>query len=395
MALVPFSLELTSRTSISPNFNAIHQILADITTDHLNSVISKKNQGSWNTLSVATSLKIPKIELVKLDQQQQQTLLLTSFSGSLSFNRNTNLPTEEDIQDVQWEAFIGQSKLDYMTNLRFQSSLDFLKNVTDIKISWSPTSNSGVGSILVAVLIGILSAAAVVICYIIFQKYRHQTETDKSTPKNDNRNHPPSIHVKRHKMAQLFKMGVKQTNHDIHDLELAETGSLSPTAFEGDFAPAFVDETDSIRMGRSVKTRDTIDIDTRVDMLAWKHSAMRQPEPFEADITRISKSDVPSIVSSDIVGNSNRGKDVAPKRGKLADDVGNVPFDADITRISKVSPNKTLVIDLRPMRKGRKSKQSSSLRTKSSASKEDFGYLSRKSLSKHNQIEFQDRNRRY
>eukprot|EP00557_Chaetoceros_sp_GSL56_P014257 CAMPEP_0176485552 /NCGR_PEP_ID=MMETSP0200_2-20121128/5097_1 /TAXON_ID=947934 /ORGANISM="Chaetoceros sp., Strain GSL56" /LENGTH=332 /DNA_ID=CAMNT_0017882197 /DNA_START=585 /DNA_END=1583 /DNA_ORIENTATION=+ len=313
-----------------------------------------------------------------------------------------NLPTRDELGNIQWEAFIGQAKLNYISILRSQTSFDLLQNITDVKISWTPTpSTSGIGTILVSTLVGILSAGAIVCVFFLIQKFRsNQNKSRRNREHNQSQRHP--------------KKRRKDTNNQRHvlfnDLELAETGSLSPTSFvQGDFvAPTFVDETDSIRMGKTVVTKDTIDVDTGVDMLAWKNRAIRQPEPFELDITRISKSDVHSIIVPNEEGrNADNSHDVMASRKKKTrrnlkqEDKHDTtaPFDADITRISKVSPNKTLVIDLRPMKKSSgKSKKSSSLGEKSKSHKDDdesMGYLSREVLSRHNEMKYQDHARRY
>jgi hypothetical protein len=399
MELIPFSIEfISSASNLSSNTYGINQILLDVTTDHLNDFIANRKQTPWDSLTGAILLKYPKSRFTKIDDEQEKQqqqgdglqILTTQFSGSVSFDNDLTLPTREDLGNVQWEAFIGQAKLDYITSLRSQTSFDFLQNVTDIKISWTPTSSSSsVGTILLATLVGILSAGVIVGVFLFIQRFRANPNA--------------SGNVQQHKRKPPKTIKLRNGNHkrnDFHDLELAPTGSLSPTSLEGDFAPTYVDETDSIRMGRSFMTKDTIDVDTGVDMLAWKHRAMRQPEPFEVDITRISKSDGPSILVSKegrMSGDNSHDK-LTPSWKKGGDAAA--PFDADITRISKVSPNKTLVIDLRPMRKGSKSKNSSSLREKSSSKtvkdeENAGGYLTKEVLSQHNQIKFQEHARRY
>jgi hypothetical protein len=407
MELVSFSIEFISSTANPSNSYGINQILLDVTTDHLNNFIANKNKSPWDSLRAATFLKYPKSRFITLNDDDEQAqkqgnglqILMTQFSGSLSFDNDTNLPTRDDVENVQWEAFIGQAKLDYISILRSQTSSDFLQNVTDIKISWtSSSSNSRLRNILLAVLVGIVSAGAIVGIFFLIQRFRANSSGNvKQKHKHRTRN-------------TKLKSGRNYARNDFHDLELAQTGSLSPTGLEQDFVPTFVDETDSIRLGKSVMTKDTIDVDTGVDMLAWKHRAMRPPEPFEADMSRISKSDVQSAVVSNEEGKNteNISHDMMSSWKKKGTNdpssAADVPFDADITRISKVSPNKTLVIDIRPMRKGNsssssrsKSKKLSSLRENSKAAfkEKDEGHLSKQVLSQHNQIKFQEHARRY
>lgn len=393
MNLVPFSLELRSNSYLTSDLNGINQNLLDMTRNHFMSFLSKRNDGIWDTFS-AISLNEPRSRRIKLvvegnddENDSTQEILMASFSGSLSFNAGTQLPSKDEIEMIQWEAFIGQAKLDYLASLRTQTSRPFLQNVTDVKISWTPTKSSGIGTILLAVLVGVVSALAMVGLFVLYQKLKtNNLQNNQRTQRNK-------------KTKPLLRTNSKKRHHTIRDLELAETGSMSPMGFEGDFAPAFVDETDSIRMGRSVVTKDTIDIDTGVDMLAWKHNAMRQSEPFDADITRITKSDVPSpapIKHNNAVNIHNSIPDdilaAASKMGVMGDDAA--PFETDITRISKVSPNKTLVIDLRPKRKG-KQKSSRSQSSSSQTQDNDGHYLSRQALSQHNETKFQEHARRY
>lgn len=130
----------------------------------------------------------------------------------------------------------------------------------------------------------------------------------------------------------------------IPDLELAQTESLSPSN-PGTF-PTFFDGAASINTflkndGKSIVTTNTIDINCNVDMLAWKHSKTAEA----------------------------------------------VPFETDITMIASNSPNKTMEVP--------KDLQFGPQKQSSSRGGTEKNYLSKASLSNHNETRFETHSRKY
>ena len=128
------------------------------------------------------------------------------------------------------------------------------------------------------------------------------------------------------------------------DLKLAKTESMSPNN-EGPY-PTFFDGAVSINTfikngGKSVVTTNTIDVNGNVDMMAWKHSKTTET----------------------------------------------VPFETDLTMIASISPNKTMEVP-KDLEIGPKTRPSS---TRESSSQ----YLSKTSLSLHNDARFENHARRY
>jgi hypothetical protein len=341
--LIPFSLELTSGTSDASILmdNNMNQDLIDGTVDHLESYVGSDADEALENLESVT-LKVEKISTKDKGEEDDGYVLVASFVGSLNFMDESGIPTEKELTVIQWGAFVGQAKIDYLSVLRTKSSNEFLQTVSNVKVLWTPVSQSSLSSILIAIAVGIISAFILLACYTYLSKLR----------------------------KQKAQFGDGKQGRDPRELELAETGSMSPAntprALEAGDRPMFFDGAGSIRMGKTVATKDTIDVRTGMDMmLTWKHSQKTERTPFETDITRISKSDGNSIQVQDETVDIEKNVDMMG--WKCGDNV--TPFDADVTGITKSSPNKTLEINLRKGKKNKKSRSSSRTGTTAPKSK--------------------------
>ena len=362
--LIPFSLELTSITSNESNM--MDQELIDTTTFHLENYIGSGPDASFESMK-SVSLKLKNRSMKDLSETDGGFVLVASFTGTLNIFDDSSLPTDTELTNLQWGAFIGQSKVDYLSSLRAESSSEFLKTVSNVKVTWTEVTKSSITAILIAIAVGIVVAAVLIAGYAFLKKRRMQ-----------------------------HSRGSKE-GRGSRDLELAQTGSMSPNntprALEAGDQPMFFDGAGSIRMGKTVATKDTIDVNTGMDMMiAWKQNEKEGNEievvPFEADITRISLSDMKSIAVKDETVDIEQSMDMMGwKNGKNA-----TPFNADITGITKTSPNKTLEIDLRKERGQKKSLSSS--RNNKRASKSN-NYLSKDALAQYNENRFSDHARRY
>lgn len=357
--LIPFSLELTSNTSNESYM--MDQELIDATTYHLETYIGSGSDESFESMKIV-SLKLKNRSTKDKSEIDGGFVVVASFTGTLNIIDDSSLPTDTELTSLQWGAFIGQSKVDYLSTLRADSSSEFLKSVSNVKVSWTAVTKSNISAILIAIAVGIVVAVVLIAGYAFLRKGRTQNSR-----------------------------GSKEARGS-RDLELAGTGSMSPNntprALEAGDQPMFFDRADSIRMGKTVATKDTIDVSTGMDMMnAWKQNE-KEVVPFDADITRISQSDGKSIAVKDETVDIEQSMDMMGwKSGKNAN-----PFDADITGITKTSPNKTLEIDLRKERGNKNSR--SSTRNSKRASKSD-NYLSKDALAQNNENRFSDHARRY
>ena len=358
--MFPFSIELSSNADSQST--DLRQELLDLTTDHLASFI--KSQGSvW--VDVDTVSLTVKTSSLENDNDGSYTST-TSFTGRLEWLDSEVAPDNTELKDIQSAAFIGQSKLNYLSAAS-QSSDDFLKGVNNVKITITEPSgnNSNLGSILVPCAIGILVAAFLIGGYFFIASRRGQNR--QTSRKRNNLKH-------------------ERLRNEMNSLELAETGSMSPP---NGTSPTFFDGADSINLGpKTVASKDTIDVNNSMDMLAWKNN-FHDEVPFDTDITRISKEEVgaQSVVSKDTV-------DVHSNKDMLAwkHTDNTIPFDADITGISNNSPNKTLDIEIDHGRTGKKTSNSNKKKSKNLAP----GYLSRDILSQHEESRrFDDHARKY
>jgi hypothetical protein len=152
-----------------------------------------------------------------------------------------------------------------------------------------------------------------------------------------------SIKIKNKKVSTKSTKA-KSNLRNIPDLELAKTESMSPSN-DGPY-PTFFDADASINTflkngGKSVITTNTIDVNGNVDMMAWKHS-------------------------------------------KTTD---SVPFETDLTMISAISPNRTMEVP-KDLEIGTNTRPLSTRESKAN-------YLSKTSLSYHNEARFESHARRY
>ena len=354
--LIPFSLEISSNSTNQSEILA--EGILDRTVGHLEQFINSKDD------IVVTNIILNTIEhyLVKEDNEYISS---TSFSGSCNFKIQENSGTnaaEKDIERLQWDAFIGQGKLDYLSLLREGSSDDFLKGVTNVKLSWTVPETTRYSSILWACATGVTVALILIGVYIYCTHLRKRKSQTSS-------------------MSKRHRLKHSKLRNDPQPLELAATRSMSPIVSPGfSEGPAYFDIESNRNIGpRTVASRDTIDVNNSVDMLAWKQA--REDVPFEsADISRISKSDGQHTVFSKGTVDINNSVDMLAWKHQN----NNIPFDADITGISNSSPNKTLNI-----------KASTNSCSDGNSSKNNSEYLSRNALSQHNEDRFQDHARRY
>jgi len=363
--LIPFSLELTSSTpNTSILMDLIDQDLIDGTIGHLESYIRSKADEALENLESVT-LKVEKRYNQAQGEKDDGYVLVAFFVGSLNLMDDSSLPTEKELVDMQWDAFVGQAKVDYLTTLRTNSSNEFLQTLSNVKVVWTPVSQSSLSSLLIAIAVGISAAFILIVCYAICDKLRKQ-----------------KAQIGNGKQARYHR-----------ELELATTGSMSPAntpiALEAGDQPMFFDGAGSIRMGKSVTTKETIDVHTGMDMMTtWKDNQKEESIPFDTDITRISKSDEKSIEMRDDTVDIEKSVDMMGwKHGN-----NDTPFDADVTGITQSSPNKPLQINLRKERGVQTSRSSSRKGTMTSISNE---YLSKDALAHYNESRFNDHARRY
>ena len=365
MDLLPFSLEIESSNAVSENTDVEREIMQR-TIQHLGSFIASQVGSEWDN-DEALSMKSEKISLGNEDSLVYHASL--SFTGTIQFPAGTEAPTSDELEDLQWDAFIGEPKMDYLTIVRNESLNEFLIGALNVKISWTPQSRrNNLLSILWACAIGVIIGFTILAGYFYYNHIR-KNKTPSRTSDNDGR--------------QTEKL----RSTEVPDLELAATGSMSPTNDRADSSSNFNCADSVSNVGpRTVSSRDTIDVNNSVDMLAWKHNNTNETVPFEADMSRISKTAAKSIASKDTVDVQGNVDMLAWKHTG-----GNMPFETDMSRISKGSPNKTLEVDFggqgtrknknKPRPKGRK--------------KTDQNYLSKDMLSQHNESRFKNHARRY
>ena len=362
MNLIPFSLELYSNSN--SRLNDIENELVYRTEEHLEKIIESRDDAAWvNVKNVDLS-----IEEHSLAQDEDMFKSTTKFVGTIEILDSTlTTPDIKEIEDLQWDAFVGQSKLDYLSNVVNKSSDDFLMGVTDVQLNWTPLKKkTNYVSILWSCAIGIIVAIVLIAGYLYHGKIRKCMSPSTSRQKN-----------KRVKHSKL-------RNEESHIIELAETGSISPA--NASVNPTYFDDTasDLRKNPMTPGSRDTFDVRTNTDMLDWKQGGETGVIPFSAaDISRISKSDAQTAITRGTKGtvDMNNSTDMLAWKHKNS----NSPFNADITEISNTSPNKTLHIDPKTF----------VIEGKKLRNKADPKYLSSNMLSEHNEYSFKDHAKRY
>ncbi len=347
--IIPFYLELTSNASSKSN--DIENELVYRTEAHLEQFIAKREDPVWeNVRNILLA-----IEDHSMIQDGEVYRSKTFFVGTIEIEGA--VPSSKQIENLQWGAFVGKEKLDYLSGALEESSDSFLQGVINVQLNWTPLPNNSVSTILWACAIGVLIAIILIAGYQQFRKCmnRPESETKSKIKHSKLRNEPQVLH-------------------------LAETGSLSPNATDDH---VFFDETQSIQKKEPLSpgSKDTFDMKTSMDMLAWKHAEEVEAVPFEAvDISRISKSDAQTTLSKGTVDVNNSVDMLAWKHKK-----NDIPFEADVTGISSTSPNKTLHVDPKNLR----------IDDRKSKNKAGTKYLSSNLLTQHNEDRFKSHAQRY
>ncbi|GFH51629.1 predicted protein [Chaetoceros tenuissimus] len=381
--LIPFTLELTATSVTTSNS---FDIIETWTQEHLeNFILSKNDDEVWSKLgSLSLTMEKRYFKDLLSGLGKDDFTMIATFEGQMNFIDDVEQPSNTDLGFIQWEAFIGQAKLDYLTGLRAKSTNRFLQSVNNAKVSWTPASKSNLGTILLASLVGVIIAISLILVFVYVNKCRRKKRQNERRKKR------------------------QEGKHAGRDLELAETGSFSPVnsprEFEDDEKPMFYDEAASVKMGNSIVTKDTIDVKTGRDMLAWKHNGTphrpfdlevsrisksvevkkkkkSDQNPFEVDVSRITKTEK-SVVSKTETVDMNISSDMLAWKHQK----NSKPFDVDVTGISMESTNKTMIVDV-----GKKKKS----KTSAGSQRQEVGYLSKGALNNHNQTKFQEHAKRY
>lgn len=385
--LIPFTLELTATSVTTSNS---FDIIETWTQEHLeNFILSKSDDEVWSKLgSLSLTMEKRYFKDLLSGLGKDDFTMIATFEGQMNFIDDVEQPSNTDLGFIQWEAFIGQAKLDYLTGLRAKSTNRFLQSVNNAKVSWTLASKSNLGTILLASLVGVIIAISLILVFVYVNKCRRKKRQNERRKKRQE--------------------GKDKKNAGPRDLELAETGSFSPVnsprEFEDDEKPMFYDEGASVKMGNSIVTTDTIDVKTGRDMLAWKHNGTpnrpfdlevsrisrsgevqnkkkSDQNPFDVDVSRITKTEK-SVVSKTETVDMNISSDMLAWKHKK----NSKPFDVDVTGISMESTNKTMIVDI-----GKKKKS----KTSAGSQRQEVGYLSKGALTNHNQTKFQEHAKRY
>jgi hypothetical protein len=348
--MIPFYLELSSNATSKSN--DIEKELIYRTEEHLENIIDSKDDAVWDNVHNIL-LSIEEHSIVKENEEYKST---TYFVGTIEVQDSTlDIPSRKQIEDLQWNAFVGQAKLDYLSETLEESSDDLLKGVTNVQLNWTPPKTTNLTSILWSCAIGVVVAIVLIAGYLYSYRLRKCMDPSNSKAKSN---------VKHSKLR-----------NDSQILNMAETGSISPNALDDQ---VFFEDTQSIQKKdplTPVSRGDTIDVKTSMDMLAWKQAGEVEVVPFEAvDISRISKSDAYTAVTKGTVDVNNSIDMLAWKHKN-----DNIPFDANVTGISAISPNKTLHVVSKKFR---------------STKRTDSKYLSSNILSQHNEDRFKDHAKR-
>lgn len=287
--------------------------LRKVTEAHLDMYISQRlsQEGVYqydNTTlhTVAFETKEDNRKLLRdLESTDVTYISLITYAGLIQF-KSEKLPTKSHIQELQRSAFIGQSKLDYLS--RIQTNAEdgkFLKSIDDVAVLFEAT-NSDINkgntgntdkteneNALFVVIIGCTVGISLVLCGMtvyLLRKRKNQDINPKKTPK---------LGISRNSRVD------ERLHVDIPGIESVPTGpmSISPQDISTDSSKFTYN---NLRTGRvtddqfsvSVKSKQTetksytstgtIDLST-VDVNVWKKKQIGG-DPFDADITKISES---------------------------------------------------------------------------------------------------------
>lgn len=280
--LTPFVIELRSEHKVmSSNFESE---LAQRTFNHLNNVFSE-HSGDNNFDRMTLEIKAySKAETVKEDERsllrrRARELNSPSYSLYASFIGHITLRDSELesklLLDIQISAFVGQSKLDYLHDIRLSSD-EFLSETNNVILMLNEDLIEKEGNIskkpsFTIVLISLVAGVFFIGSGIaLFYFLRRRT----MNPKNEIQK------------AMTTSIGSASLSGD--SVQSNDTTKVSQNEFPNTNTISTL-----TKLGiasRSVKSVDTIDVNGSIDMIAWKNKiSTGNQAPFETDITIISQ----------------------------------------------------------------------------------------------------------
>lgn len=286
--LTPFLLELRSENRSS--FGNFESDLIESTTDHLTDYFSRELI-DFEHLSLTIEAYTSEVTILegsglrRRDRSRGRSLDSTTYTSSVTYGGTVTLKDSHiglhELQDLQINSFIGQSKLDYLTVV--QSSSDaFLSAVNNVILTFKGvqlkplSSHQGTSLTLiiaiVSAVVGILIIGSAIGIFYYLRKRRAIQKV--KTP----------IRKKR-----------KVKINGIPDLGLASLGSVSlhtdPVHSSDSSESSLHLSPSSETIGsHSMVSTDTIDMNGSIDMIAWKNQVSTgNKAPFDTDLTMICK----------------------------------------------------------------------------------------------------------
>ena len=307
--LSDFSIKLQSTQSseIGDHLTTLRQVTQAHLDMYMSERLSREGVYQYDNTTLHTVAFETKENDRKLLRDLKSTdityVSIITYSGLIQF-KSEKVPTKSHMQELQRSAFIGQSKLDYLS--RIQTNAEdgkFLKSIDDVAVLFeNSNSDSYIGNsgntnksenenTIFAVIIGCTVGISLVLCGLtvyLLRKRKIQEITANKTPRlGINKN----------------SMGGGRLHVDIPGIESVPTGpmSISPQDMSTDsskFTNVRFDRVIDDQFSVSVKSKQTetksytstgtIDLST-VDVNVWKKKQIGS-DPFDADITKISES---------------------------------------------------------------------------------------------------------
>lgn len=313
--ITPFQLEVRSLYS-SPNPEKVSIDLMRKTEEHISLFIESNKSNIWNGFQ-SVSLFPEEEDMNSILNRHRQLLdkgtrnLRSSvnfkvlYSGSILMTSDTdNLPSQEDIENIVLEAFIGQGKLDYIRSVR--SSDDLFLSFTNYAKVWLPSESDNklpsLSSDKLFLTIAIIAAIAIVMSIIVALYYNCWRRDD----------------------VQEVAAATTTKSTNVRDIRITNTRSMSQSPTN-----------DKLPSLRTI----TFCADESFDVIGFKSNGLNLNTPFETNISMISKSkndnhllDIPREILGGRV--SSQGSSAARLSKGMLSDHNKQQYGRHSTRIS-------------------------------------------------------------
>lgn len=304
VALADFSIKLHSAeiTEIGDYISTLKSVTRNHMDEYLSKRISTKGQEEYNEITLTTKAFSTEQSETRLRKLSSKNYISTiSYKGSISF-KSISVPSADDVHQLQKEAFIGQAKLNFLSDIHDVSTAgDSLYTIEDAVFSFDSLVTTKetdkvdtetkdepniTTTIIVGGAIGVSFVLSVVTIYLLFSR-------KKSKKFHACEGEPPSTMVDDKTTSNELRV-------DIPELQAASTGPLSTSPEDSSVSSSKFtynniqsDGAYSVSLNTRTETKSfnsggTIDL-SQVDVNAWRKNNMVDEEPFETDITKISE----------------------------------------------------------------------------------------------------------